>query len=323
MTDRKTVLSVVPPYLGGRRAAEALTARLADQADITAVETIRDDPGALARAHVIVTALGPVTAADIEAAPQLDFVQCTSHGFEYVDLEAARAGGIAVSNIGSSGAEHHTVAEHAFALMLACAKKIVPAHNALTEARWAEPRLQRSLTELNGKTLGLIGFGSIGQEVARRAAAFDMTVLYTARSSHPEAEERFGARRVALEELLRTADYVSLHVPLSAGTRALLDADRLALLKPTAFVINTARGAVIDQEALADALEAGRIAGAALDVFDPEPPTADLRLLRAPNVVLSPHLGGVTRETLVRIRQAAMENVADYLAGKPPRDVVN
>jgi len=138
-----------------------------------------------------------------------------------------------------------------------------------------------------------------------------------------DVADRLQARRVELDELLRSSDYITVHTPLSAATRNLIDADRLALLKPTAFIINTARGAVIDQDALADALEAHRIAGAGVDVFDPEPPTAALRLLRAPNVVLSPHVGGVTRETLVRIAMAAASNVNEYLAGKPPADVVS
>jgi phosphoglycerate dehydrogenase-like enzyme len=128
---------------------------------------------------------------------------------------------------------------------------------------------------------------------------------------------------MGLDALLRTSDYVTLHAPLTDRTRNLLDAERLALLKPTAFVINTARGALIDQDALADALEAGTLAGAGLDVFDPEPPTAALRLLKAPNVVLSPHVAGVTRETLVRIALAAVQNVVGHLEGKPLRDVVS
>jgi phosphoglycerate dehydrogenase-like enzyme len=230
-----------------------------------------------------------------------------------------------VANIGSSGAEAQNVAEQTFALMLALAKQLVPAHTALVEADWALPRLQRSLTELSGKTLGIVGLGNIGQQVARRAVAFDMNVVYAGRRRLPEdTEARLGgARHVPLDELLRTADYVSLHAPLTDETRHLLDAERLALLKPSAFVINTARGALIDQDALADALEKGALAGAGIDVFDPEPPTPALRLLRSPNVVLSPHVGGVTRETLVRIALAAVQNVTAFLTGEPPKDIVN
>ena len=138
-----------------------------------------------------------------------------------------------------------------------------------------------------------------------------------------DVAERLRARRVELDELLRISDYITVHTPLNDETRNLINAERLALVKPTAFIINTARGAVIDQEALADALEAGWIAGAGIDVFDPEPPTAALPLLHARNVALSPHVGGVTRETLPRIAMAAASNVNEYLAGKPPADVVS
>jgi phosphoglycerate dehydrogenase-like enzyme len=209
--------------------------------------------------------------------------------------------------------------------MLALAKQLIPAHTALVEADWALPRLQRSLTELSGKTLGIVGLGNIGQQVARRAVAFDMNVVYAGRRRVPEETEARlgGARHVPLDELLRTADYVSLHTPLTEETRHLLDAERLALLKPSAFVVNTARGALIDQDALADALEKGALAGAGIDVFDPEPPTPALRLLKAPNVVLSPHVGGVTRETLVRIALAAVQNVTGFLTGEQLKDVVS
>ncbi|MFR0355416.1 2-hydroxyacid dehydrogenase [Streptomyces sediminimaris] len=319
------VLAVVAPHVGGRAAGAGLAALFPDGADVTVVEAAGEDPEALRRTHVIITALAPVTAGHLAAAPDLALVQCASHGFDYVDVDAARARGVRVATIGSSGAEARNVAEQTFALMLALAKQLVPAHTALAEADWALPRLRRSLTELCGKTLGIVGPGTIGREVARRAVAFDMSVVYAARRGLPEETEARlgGARRVPLDELLRTADYVSLHVPLTDATRHLLDAERLALLKPTAFVVNTARGALVDQDALADALEKGALAGAGIDVFDPEPPTPALRLLRAPNVVLSPHVGGVTRETLGRIALAAVRNVTGFLAGGEPEDVVN
>ena len=321
----RNVLAVISPHVGGRSAGAGLATLFPQEAPVTVVETTDEDPVALREAHVLITGLGPVTAEHLAAAPELELVQCASHGFDYVDLAAARARNIPVCTIGSSGAEKQNVAEQTFALMLALAKQLIPAHSALVDADWALPRLQRSITELSGKTLGVIGLGHIGQEVARRAAAFDMTVLYAGpRSAGPETEARLGgARRVELDELLRTSDYVTLHAPLNDTTRHLLDAGRLALLKPTAFVVNTARGALIDPEALADALEAGALAGAGIDVFDPEPPTPATRLLKAPNVVLSPHVAGVTRETLVRIALAAVQNVTGFLAGRPPRDIVS
>ncbi|MFK0259734.1 2-hydroxyacid dehydrogenase [Streptomyces angustmyceticus] len=321
----RNVLAVVSPHVGGRAAGAALAGLFSGQARVTVVETTDEDPEALRAAHLLITGLGPVTAAHLAAAPDLEVVQCASHGFDYVDVDAARERGIPVCNIGSSGAEKQNVAEQTFALMLALAKQLVPAHQALVEADWALPRLQRSITELSGKTLGIVGLGHIGEEVARRAVAFDMNIVYTGpKPAAPETEARLGgARHLDLDALLRTSDYVTLHAPLTEHTRNLLDAARLALLKPTAFVINTARGALIDQDALADALAAGTLAGAGLDVFDPEPPTAALRLLKAPNVVLSPHVAGVTRETLVRIALAAVQNVLGHLAGKPLRDVVS
>ncbi|MEV5849458.1 2-hydroxyacid dehydrogenase [Streptomyces sp. NPDC051985] len=325
MTAPKNVLAVIPPHVGGRAAGAGMASLFPADAKVTVVESAGEDPAALRAARVVITALAPVTAEHLAAAPELELVQCASHGFDYVDTEAARARGVSVCTIGSSGAEAQNVAEQTFALMLALAKQLVPAHQALTEGDWALPRLQRSLTELSGKTLGIVGLGQIGQQVARRAAAFDMTVLYTQRRrASEETEERYGgARYVPLEELLAAADYVTLHCPLTPETRHLLGTERLALLRPTAFVVNTARGALIDQEALADALEKGALAGAGLDVFDPEPPTPALRLLRAPHVVLSPHVGGVTRETLIRIALAAVQNVLDFLTGSAPRDVVN
>lgn len=321
----KNVLAVVSPHVGGRAAGGALAQVFPGQARVTVVETADEDPTALREAHVIITGLGPVTAEHIAAAPALELVQCASHGFDYVDLDAARERGVLVCSIGSSGAEKQNVAEQTFALMLALAKQLIPAHTALAVADWALPRLQQSLTELSGKTLGVVGLGHIGQEVARRAVAFDMNVVYAGpRPAAAEIEAQLGgARHMELEELLRTSDYVTLHAPLTARTRHLLDAERLALLKPTAFVINTARGALIDQDALAEVLEAGRLAGAGIDVFDPEPPTADLRLLRAPNVVLSPHVAGVTRETLVRIALAAVQNAANHIDGRPLQDIVS
>ncbi|MEV5729885.1 MULTISPECIES: 2-hydroxyacid dehydrogenase [Streptomyces] len=324
MSARQNVLAVVPPHIGGRTAGAGLARLFPAETDVTVVEATDEDRAALRAARVIVTALAPVTAEHLAAAPDLALVQCASHGYDYVDTSAARARGVTVCTIGSSGAEARNVAEQTFALLLALAKRLVPAHNALVEADWALPRLQRSLTELSGKTLGIVGLGQIGREVARRAAAFDMTVVYAGRRrAAPETEERLGgALHVPLEELLRTADYITLHAPLTDETRHLLDAERLALLKPTAFVVNTARGALIDQDALADALERGALAGAGLDVFDPEPPTPALRLLKAPNVVLSPHAAGVTRETVVRIAMAAVRNASDFLAGGVPRDVV-
>ncbi|BDB40721.1 MULTISPECIES: 2-hydroxyacid dehydrogenase [Mycobacterium] len=322
--DAKQILAVIPAEAGGRAVGSQLASLVGTGFPVTVVETTDEDMAALNRASVILTGLGRVTAEQIAAAANLELIQCASHGFDYIDLAAARARDITVCNIGSSDAELQDVAEQTFALMLALAKQLVPGHIALTQADWALPRLQHSITELHGKVLGIIGLGHIGQQVARRGAAFDMEIVYTDPSpAVTEAADRLGARRAELDDLLRSSDYIVVLAPLTDATRHLIDAERLALVKPTAFIVNTARGAIIDQDALADALVAGRIAGAGVDVFDPEPPTSALRLLRAPNVVLSPHVGGVTRETLIRIAIAAASNVLRYLEGKPPADVVS
>lgn len=189
MTTTKNVLAVVPPHVGGRRSGAGLAALFPGEAQVTVVERTDEDPAALRAAHVIITALSPVTAEHLAAAPGLELVQCASHGFDYVDVAAARGPRVRVANIGSRGAESQNVAEQTFALMLALAKQLVPAHTALVEADWALPRLQRSLTELSGKTLGIVGIGQIGRQVARRAVAFDMNIVYAGRRRLPEETE--------------------------------------------------------------------------------------------------------------------------------------
>lgn len=324
MSTLKELIILVSPHVGGRIVGSRMAAAFEGLANVAVVEAADEDAAALARAHVIITGLGPVSREHIEAAPNLEVIQCASHGFDYVDLDAADERGIKVANIGSSGAEKQNVAEQTIALMLGLAKQMIPAHNALALGDWALPRLQASITELSGKTLGIVGLGQIGREVAKRALAFDMEILYSEPARADIGVEReFGARHVELDDLLATADYVTLHAPLTESTRHLIDARRLALLKPTAFLINTARGPLVDQEALARALDAGLLAGAGIDVFDPEPPPADFPLLSAANVLLSPHVAGVTRETLVRIAQAAAANAIKYLAGDALVDVVN
>lgn len=313
-------LVVLPPHIGGIKIGQAVAAGLGAEFDVTVVEATGDDPEALRTAEVIVTALAPVTAEHLAQAEKVRLVQCTSHGFDHVDLAVATERGVQVSNIGSTDAEAQDVAEHALCLILALAKQLVPGHNALREGDWALPRLMPSITELFGKTLGIVGFGAIGLQLARRAAAFDMQLIYAGRRDVPNP---YGATRVELDDLLARADYVSMNLPLTEHTRNIIDARRLALMKPTAILVNTARGGLVDQDALAEALTAGRLGGAGLDVFDPEPPPADLPLLRAPNVVLSPHTAGVTRETTLRIMHAAILNVQRFAAGDAPLDVVN
>lgn len=264
-----------------------------------------------------------VDAVDAEllaAAPKLRLVANYAVGYDNVDVAAATARGVAVSN--TPGVLSETTAEHTLALILALTRRVVEADAYVRAGRWTgwSPQLLLG-TGLTGKTLGILGLGRIGRAVARRARAFGMELLYTGRTERPPAESE-GAVWVPLSELLARADVLTIHCPLNAETRHLLDAERLALLRPSAYLINMARGEVVHEAALVEALEAGRLAGAALDVFEREP-EVDPGLIGRPDVVLAPHLGSATVETRTAMAQIAVDNVLDLLAGENPRTCVN
>src|SRR5689334_21946066 len=238
----------------------------------------------------------------LDAAPNLRAVANYAIGFDNIDLEAAAARGVAVGN--TPDVLTDATADLAFALLLAAGRRLPQGTAAIRAGDWVtwEPAYDLGV-EVTGATLGIVGWGRIGQAVARRAAGFGMEVIHS--------------RPTPLEELLERSDFVSLHVPLSPATRHLIDADALARMKPTAILVNTARGPVVDQRALAAALHAGTIAGAALDVTDPEPlPPAD-PLLDAPNVLVVPHIGSATVRTRSRMADLAVDNLLAALAGDP------
>lgn len=317
------LLVVYPAHMNPGAIASFVGGALGDGWAVTGVPEPGADPNALASAEAILCAISPLRAADLERAPALRFVQTSSHGFDHIDVDAAAERGISVANVGTSGAEAGNVAEHALLLMLACAKRLVDGHLALREGRWPQQELLGAgIWELAGKTLGILGMGQIGRELATRARALGMELVYHDLVPAPDAEEAHGMRLLGLDELLRTADVVSVHVPLTEATRGLIGAREIALLKRGAILVNTARGPVVDNAALAVAASAGRVL-AGVDVFDPEPPPPDHPLLHARNVVLSPHVAGVTRESVQRIMAAAIENLRRFAAGEPPRDVVN
>jgi glyoxylate reductase len=243
-----------------------------------------------------------VDAALLDAAPRLRAVAVFAVGTDNVDLAAARARGVAVGS--TPGVLTEATADLAFALLLAAARRLPEAQRAVRDGQWRtwEPASWLGL-ELNGATLGIVGAGRIGRAVARRGAGFGMEVL-----TH---------RPVALEEVLERSDVVSLHVPLRPATRHLIDAAALARMKDTAILVNTARGAIVDQAALAAALHAGRLGAAALDVTDPEPPAPDDPLLRAPNLLVAPHIGSATHATRSRMAQMAVDNLLAALDGRP------
>lgn len=248
--------------------------------------------------------------------PKLRLVQVLSAGYDRADLGAARRAGVPLCNNG--GANSNAVAEHALLLMLAVSRQLIKQHANVVAGRWrgnATPRLH----ELRDRVLGIIGMGTIGKKVARLAQVFGMRVHYYDIARLPEeAEDALGVRFRLYRELLRTSDIVSLHVPLNAGTEGLLGADELALLKPSAILINTSRGPVVDETALYQMLAEGRIRGAGLDVFEQEPPPADNPLFTLDNVVLTAHMAGPTQDSNLGRLRNAFDNVQRMERGEAP-----
>ena len=268
------------------------------------------------------TALDPVPAAVIEAAPRLRVIGNYGVGYNNVDVAAATKRRIAVTN--TPGVLTDATADTTWALIMAVARRTVHADAYVRAGKfdgWRASLFQGM--ELAGKTLGIIGLGLIGQAVARRALGFGMRVIYAGRPrAATDVEAALRARCVPLEDLLRQADIVSLHCPLSAETRHLLDARRLALMKPTASLINTARGPLVEEGALVEALRTGRIAGAGLDVYEEEPRLAP-GLAEMPNTVLFPHIGSSTLEAREGMARLAAENIRAALEGRRPPNLVN
>jgi D-3-phosphoglycerate dehydrogenase len=251
------------------------------------------------------------------AGPSLKVVGRAGIGVDNVDVETATELGILVVN--APTANLLSAAEHTLALLLAVARRVPEADASTKAGGW-----DRKLTgvELYGKTLGVIGYGRIGQKVAERARAFEMKVLAYDPVLDAEMADRLGAELVPLDDLLRRADVITFHTPLTASTRNLLDRERIALMKKGAIVLNVGRGGVIDEGALLEALDAGHLGGAGLDVFAEEPPT-DRRLVAHKKVVATPHLGAQTREAQERISIETAQQLLAALAGSPNVAAVN
>lgn len=266
---------------------------------------------------LVVRSATQVTSTLLAAGSRLKVVGRAGIGVDNVDVAAATERGILVVNAPTANLTSAT--EHAFALLLAVARRVPEADASMKAGMW-----DRKLTgtELQGKTLGIIGFGRIGQRVAQRAGAFEMEVVAYDPYLDAAAARRLDVELLPLDELLARSDVVTLHVPLTAETKLLLDRERLAAIKPGALLVNCARGGVVDEEALLAALEAGRVAGAGLDVFAEEPPK-DLRLVRHPRVVATPHLGAQTREAQERIAVETAEMVLAALSGSLAVAAVN
>ncbi len=258
----------------------------------------------------------------LERAPGLRVIANNGVGFNHIDVEAATRRGIPVTN--TPGVLTDATADLAFALILATARRVVEGDRATREGRfkyWAP--LHFLGREVSGKTLGIVGLGRIGKAVARRAAGFDMKVVYYSQTRRePSEEQKLNVSYMPLEELLREADFVTVHVPLVPSTRHLISSRELEMMKPSACLINTARGPVVDERALVQALRDGRIWAAGLDVYEDEPRLSP-GLAEFENVVLLPHMGSATVETRTRMALMAAENLLAALRGDVPPNCVN
>ena len=257
----------------------------------------------------------------LRAAPKLRIVANVAVGYDNVDLLACTRRGVLVTN--TPGVLDETTADFAWALMLAVARRVVEADQYVRSGNWQGWSFDQYCgTDICGKTLGIVGFGRIGQAVARRARGFDMKVIYNSRKRvAPETETGLHAEYRDMNALLAESDFISLHVPLSSETRQLFDAPKFFRMKPTAFLINTSRGPVVDEAALVHALEAKKIAGAGLDVFEQEPFIHPG--LKRPNVVLAPHLGSASTETRAKMALTAARNIAAFFQGQRPQNALN
>lgn len=268
-------------------------------------------------AEIIINSRGMVTwpAEVLHQLPRLRLISTCSIGTDMIDLEAAKEHGITVSN--QPGRTAPVVAEHAFGLMFAIAKRAAFFTESMRAGRW--PRMDHIY--LRGKTLGIIGTGNIGAEMARLGSAIGMNVIAWTYNPSRERAERLGVKFVSLDELLCTADVVSIHAKLTDDSRGLIGKPQFESMKPNSLLVNVARGPIVDTNALVDALHCGHLAGAAIDVFDQEPIPADHPLLGCEQVVLTPHCADMTPEGVDLLNEGAVDNVIAFLQGRP-RNVV-
>ena len=305
--------------------------RLADRVDVTHESWMDSgrlhDPDGLAEklkelgASILVIELDFVFAEVFEAAPGLAFVGVCRAATNHVDIESASSHGVVVVN--TPGRNAQAVAEHALGLMLALARRIPESHNYVLEGRWvnpAAPYVDMRGVELAGRTLGIVGLGAIGRRLAEMAGAIGMAcVAYDPYVSGAPP----GMRLVELDELMACSDFISVHAPVTAETEGLIDSRRLRLMKPTAYIVNLSGARIVDGEGLRSALGSGTIAGAALDVFETQPIAPDHPLLGIDNVILTPHVGGATDETIRRHSEMIASDILRFLDGERPVNLVN
>lgn len=311
----KITYLVQNPGIASRTPHGWTSAVIAAQSDGSYTE---DDLREVDDADILVVGLGPVPEAIFARAKGLKLVQRLGVGYENIDLEAANAYGVPVCYMPDFNAA--TVAEHTIMLILALLRRVFESTLLMKAGHWPLSTIvTQGIYDFQGKTLGIIGLGAIGQEVTKRAKPFDLDVLYyDQQRRQPEEDEKLDASFVSLDDLLRDSDVVTIHLPLTSGTRGLIGKNELRKMKRTAILINTSRGAIVDEEALAETLEQGLIAGAGLDVFGEEPLDSRHPLRRCPNVLMTPHTAGQTREAMERMVAVMLENVHRVAMGEEP-----
>lgn len=268
---------------------------------------------------IIVRSPTKISAPVIEHATRLKFIGRAGVGVDNIDVDAATKRGIVVMN--SPRSNTISTAEHTLAMMLAVAREIPRGHATIVAGKWERETFRG--VELAGKTLGIIGLGRVGKEVSSRAAAFGMTVL----AHDPVVDETdawaSGAKLVTFKEVIVESDWITVHVPFGPGTEKMIGPTEIAAMKTGVFIVNCARGGIIDEHALADALDGGKVSGVALDVFEQEPPSPDNRLFKHPRTVFAPHLGGQTVDAQRRVATDVAESIGIALSGGEIRDAVN
>ena len=273
---------------------------------------------------IIVGARHPIKTKVLENADKAFFIQQCSQGYDNLDLDTARKKSITVAHSGTAGTI--PVAEHAVMLMLAVAKSLPRCHNSMANGEWIFPEMINKTYEVYEKTLGMVGLGKIGIQTATLAHGLRMNIQYYDPYVKDSSALPFPAKSISLEELLRTSDFISIHTPLTDQTYHMIGKDELDMMKSTAYLINTARGSVVDEDALAEALENNVIAGAGLDVFGGhhEPPPKDSKLLKLSNIVLTPHIGGATKEDIYRnFFVTSLDNIIRVIREQEPLYVVS
>lgn len=260
-----------------------------------------------------------ITEKIIKHAKRLKIVARHGVGVDNVDLKAATDSNMVVTYAPNVNAE--AVADFTMGLILALARNIPQAHFSMKQRKWEATRFMGF--DVRGKTLGILGLGEIGRRVAKRAKGFDMRLLYWSRSRKPSLEEELSVQYVDFETLFKESDFVTIHLALTDETRGILGEKELSLMKKTAYLVNTARGPIVDSEALYEALKEGKIAGAAVDVYDKEPPDANFPLVELNNVIATPHIAAYTVETMFQMDMMNAEDIVRFFKGIRPRNVAN